>query len=1026
MFCRRNIRKLIEEFQAAPPQDRPATELIRYRDALVAMKAAPSRLSAPHTQANRYDDYVYVHQQSMAGHSGNGPHPGHRGPAFLPWHREFLRQFELDLRDASGDDTLCLPYWNFNEDQDSGDAGFPFIDDFLGGDGTGAGNAVETGVFAEASGWVLNINDDPGTALTRNFGQSGAPTLPAPQQLTDTLAETTYDSAPWNLTSSASSSFRNRLEGWDPALTMHNRVHVWVGGSMLPSTSPNDPVFFLNHTREDNLWAVWMQKHPTVDHYLPADSEPLPPGHTHLVRLSDQMDSLAEYFGGTTIDRPVDLLDHKAITWYDTDLPDIVLESGPAVAFNDTPAGLTVAKIIRFRVESCRPVTFSITGAPSGNFSVIGGPDFLVQPQESNDSETLEIEVRFHAIGADVQVSALDVEARITDEEGYYAANPGDPFVVERFHIELVANNIVTSDSSIVLVLDRSGSMADIASSGFTKNELLESAVGVVHQLMKPTDEIGIARFSNQADVLLPMTVQSAGLGTVLTGGGLDPSGGTSIGAGLVVGSGLINGPAATKPNKAMVVLSDGNENVAPLIADLPQGTINQTTFAIGFGQPGQVSDPVLSEISANTGGYLLVTGDMSDDDERFLLAKYFIQILKDATLNQTVVDPQGVLLWDAPAQRIPFRVAETEVSLDAVLLCPIPIAVDFRLVTPGGQVVTPQVAAAEPNINHTMADDLAFYRLLLPALPSQPAGSHRGTWKALLRLKSPGEIQEDLRNIKDQEKVLDIIRRLREFLRKPVPYTFSVYAYSNLALKASAVQSSFAPGATVSLSAALTEYQVPFQGDATVWATLTAPSGSTSRIDFTPAGAGTYAASHVTTSPGVYRFLIQAEGYTSRNARFTRETNVSAGVWAGGGRPYDPQTGGDGDGDGDKLCHILHCLFEQAQHSDVLRGKLKELGIDMEALRKCLAAVCRKDRGISIGTDTVDTLPAPPGTLPPELRRLLTAALGTGLTGLPLLESAGATPVKRVPKQKGSSGNMFVLPGQVEPPPPKKAPKKK
>ena len=100
MKCRKNIRKLIQEYNAATPAAKPNTALIKFRQALVAMKAAPSRLSAPHTTASRYDDYVYVHQQSMAGHpnSDPGPHSGHKGPAFFSWHREFLRQFENDLR----------------------------------------------------------------------------------------------------------------------------------------------------------------------------------------------------------------------------------------------------------------------------------------------------------------------------------------------------------------------------------------------------------------------------------------------------------------------------------------------------------------------------------------------------------------------------------------------------------------------------------------------------------------------------------------------------------------------------------------------------------------------------------------------------------------------------------------------------------------------------------------------------------------------------------------------------------------
>ena len=85
MKCRKNIRKLIQEYNAAPPAAKPATALMRFRQALVSLKAAPSQLPAPHTQANRYDDYVYIHQQSMAGHPGNDPGtaPGTSRPRLL-------------------------------------------------------------------------------------------------------------------------------------------------------------------------------------------------------------------------------------------------------------------------------------------------------------------------------------------------------------------------------------------------------------------------------------------------------------------------------------------------------------------------------------------------------------------------------------------------------------------------------------------------------------------------------------------------------------------------------------------------------------------------------------------------------------------------------------------------------------------------------------------------------------------------------------------------------------------------------
>jgi len=65
-----------------------------------------------------------------------------------------------------------------------------------------------------------------------------------------------YDTPYWDI---SSRGFRNALEGWLNGPQLHNRVHVWVGGSMQLSTSPNDPVFFLNHSNVDRIWALWQE-----------------------------------------------------------------------------------------------------------------------------------------------------------------------------------------------------------------------------------------------------------------------------------------------------------------------------------------------------------------------------------------------------------------------------------------------------------------------------------------------------------------------------------------------------------------------------------------------------------------------------------------------------------------------------------------------------------------------------------------------------------------------------------------------
>jgi len=64
-------------------------------------------------------------------------------------------------------------------------------------------------------------------------------------------------------------------------------VHVWVGGDMSPASSPNDPVFFLNHCNVDRIWEAWMQQHGRV--YVPDQSAPKSlKGH----RIDDQLSSL--------------------------------------------------------------------------------------------------------------------------------------------------------------------------------------------------------------------------------------------------------------------------------------------------------------------------------------------------------------------------------------------------------------------------------------------------------------------------------------------------------------------------------------------------------------------------------------------------------------------------------------------------------------------------------------------------------------------------------------------------------------
>lgn len=261
-----------------------AAEKARYVAAVLAIKAS-----------GVYDQFVSDHVNFMAG--------AHRGPAFLPWHRQYLLDFEAALRKV--DSGVSLPYWDWSVD--SSPVSSIWNADFMGGNGRPSDGKVMTGPFAFDSGnWNLLDAAFP-PFLRRRFGV-GVPTLPTPTDVSTALGVTPYDVAPWNRFSAG--AFRNTLEGWIAGPQLHNRVHVWVGGSMEPMSSPNDPVFFLHHCFVDKLWADWQTLHPGVA-YVPVT------GAAAGNNLNDSMEPWASR--GVTV-TPASVLDHRALGYgYDTD-----------------------------------------------------------------------------------------------------------------------------------------------------------------------------------------------------------------------------------------------------------------------------------------------------------------------------------------------------------------------------------------------------------------------------------------------------------------------------------------------------------------------------------------------------------------------------------------------------------------------------------------------------------------------------------------------------------------------------------
>lgn len=283
-------------------------ERTAYVNAVLALKnSVPSQMGL----AGRYDDYVQMHMDSMMANPGWA----HGRPAFLPWHREFLRRFELDLQAV--DPTVTLPYWDWTVDQAANGptTDIPWTSEFMGGDGDPAQDSqVTDGPFAFAAGqWTLNVvmAPDP-NYLQRSLGDPNGPsggTLPTPANVQGALTVVPYDQASWDRRPQP--SFRNRLEGWYGAGSIHNRVHLWVGGTMTGMCSPNDPIFFLHHANVDRLWAQWQRSHADLTYAPPDASTASLAGQ----RLDDPMQPFGEGF------TPSALLDHLALGYQYDDEP---------------------------------------------------------------------------------------------------------------------------------------------------------------------------------------------------------------------------------------------------------------------------------------------------------------------------------------------------------------------------------------------------------------------------------------------------------------------------------------------------------------------------------------------------------------------------------------------------------------------------------------------------------------------------------------------------------------------------------
>ena len=923
-----------------------AEERTRFRDAIIqlnVLKFPGNRTDFPAGAVSFWFKQDEIHQATHV----------HGGPAFLPWHREICNRFEAMLRAVDPD--LSLHYWDWNTDpaalfttefmgSASGDAGEPWLGAGM-YDPTPIGDdfrddvihpLVQPGPTPSTWSYQLHGNPaDPPRSLTR-AKQTGAPRVgqasgsvfwPTDAQLVNAA---TYQ------------AFNDLVQGCEMGTSSncaHGLAHEYIGGNLgNPHISFRDPFVFLLHSNVDRLWAMWQTQlgHPErlnpdqiygADSVAPSINEPLQPwaGTSDWpVRpwFTPENQQLVKNCKHPSVVRP---------PCYDTlpNVPPAVTLETPTLTFNDVPEGETAARAVVFSAMACADVHLEITAGPT----VVAGPAGTAFGTLLGTTETIPPKAGIAPPRGRLWISYTGTTAgdAATGTVTVRCVETGQDFVVP-----ITAATVARPTVAVCLSLDQSNSMTFAAgTSGTTRIEVLREAASRFVEVVQPNNGVGVVRFDEDAHPGISVRqIGSTGVFdpnradvlAVVQAHAPNPAGWTSIGDGVVEARTTLS-TVAGFDHKAIVVFTDGVENRPQFIADVA-ASIDSRTFAIGLGNETQVSAAALTALTNGTGGYLLLTGDLSANiDDYFRLTKYFLQVLAGVTNSHVVLDPAGFI---APGMeiRIPFTLNEADIDCTAILLTDMPV-LRFLVESPDGDVMDP-AAASGLGQAFEVGSNMSYYRFSLPLALGN--GAHGGTWHAVLSVDEDA-FRKHLSQLADVDP--DAHRRA---VAHGARYSFTAQTYSSLRMDAHLSQSGLEPGATLTLRAHLTEFGVPVERRAGVEVEVQQPDGNVTVVSLPEIAPGVFDTEVTATLLGLYRLRLAAAGTTLRGSPFTREQTFTAPILRNGDAPLP--TGGAHPGSRDEqFCRAIECLVDD----DSLRRFFEERGLDVESLARCVTRLCEE-----------------------------------------------------------------------------------
>ncbi|MBC7778455.1 MAG: trypsin-like peptidase domain-containing protein [Phycisphaerae bacterium] len=303
-----------------------------------------------------------------------------------------------------------------------------------------------------------------------------------------------------------------------------------------------------------------------------------------------------------------------------------------------------------------------------------------------------------------------------------------------------IANHPVLSPArDVMIVFDRSGSMAMAAGTGRSKIEEAQDAASLFVQLVRSDmgNRVGLVTFSTTAanPVEDSLSNVTAAHKTTLIGpspfvggivGSIVPDNMTSIGDGLQAGRAQLPAPGSTPNRPTILLLTDGLQNTPPMIEDVDASLSGVDVHAIGFGTESSLNGGLLTHLAQTHNGLYMRAGD------GLALKKFFALSFGNIFEAGTLLDPEFFLkASDQAARPVPFTICE-EAEFTVVLGWDKESAPLYLwLTTPGGQIVNSSTAGVTASYGRTWA----FMRVALPVL-----GEQSGLWNIYVARPGLGE----------------------------------------------------------------------------------------------------------------------------------------------------------------------------------------------------------------------------------------------------------------------------------------------